>query len=410
MPGAPSPGRRPPGGARGVRSRPPRGPAGWALWRDPRFLRLAGQAAFLAAVLALAAYLHANLRANLARLGLSFGLGFLDQPASFGIGEAPIPFRPTDPYGRAFMVGVLNTLRVAAVGIPLATLLGAAAGVARLSRNALVRGLAGAYVELVRNTPLLAQLFFWYMAVFVSLPRPQEARALPGPVYLSNAAIALPRPRLAPGGTPWLLVALAGLAAAALVYRWRVRRRVEQGRETRPGLWAAAVALSGLALAALPPGPVLVVDVPARSGFGLQGGIRWTPEFAALVTGLVVYTGAFIAEVVRGGLLAVPRGQWEAARALGLSPWLVLRLVVFPQALRVIIPPLTSQYLNLVKNSSLAVAIGYPDLFNVASTIFNQTGRAVEVTMLVAGIYLAFSLFTSLLMNLYNRAVRFAER
>ncbi|HEY8393486.1 MAG TPA: ABC transporter permease subunit [Thermaerobacter sp.] len=372
-----------------------------------RVRRVLAQALFLAAVAAAGAFVYANVTRNLQQLGIPLGFEFLRYPASFAIGETSIAYQPSDPYLRAFLAGLVNTLRVAGVGIVLATILGVVAGLARLSTNALVRMVASVYVEVVRNTPLLLQLFFWYGAVFLRLPPPDQALRLPGPVFLSNRGLVLPAPRPGPGLGAWLVVVLVGLAVGILLYRRLERMRVEQGRDTRPGLaavvTAAAVAVAGWAI--LPAAP-LVWSEPEMARFNFQGGVMLSPGFASLLIGLVVYTGAFIAEVVRGGVLAVPRGQWEAARALGLPPLLVLRLVVLPQALRVIVPPLTSQYLNLLKNSSLAIAVAYPDVLNVSSTVVNQTGRTLEMLVLVGLTYLSFSLLTALLMNVYNRAVR----
>lgn len=390
-------------------NRRPAGPALAGLG-DVRVRRVLAQALFLAAVAALAAFVYANVRHNLRQLGIPLGFDFLRHPASFAIGESSIPYQPSDSYARAVLAGLVNTLRVAAAGIVLATTLGVAAGLARLSANALVRMVASAYVEVVRNTPLLLQLFFWYGAVFLNLPPPAETVRLPGPAFLSNRGLVLPAPRPGPGFGVWLAMVLAGVAVGILFYRRLERMRVEEGRETRPGLAAAgciaAAAAGGWVIASAPP---LVWSEPAVARFNFQGGALLSPEFAALLIGLVVYTGAFIAEVVRGGVLAVPRGQWEAARALGLPPLLVLRLVVFPQALRVIVPPLTSQYLNLIKNSSLAIAVAYPDVLNVSNTVVNHTGRTLEMLVLVGLTYLGFSLLTSLLMNLYNRLVRRGE-
>jgi general L-amino acid transport system permease protein len=301
------------------------------IWRDNRFWRIAGQliAVFLVAVVI--TILWGNLNRNLQRLGIQFGFDFLQQQASFDIGETPINYKPTDTYSRALWVGLINSLRVAVAGIVLTTIVGISAGIARLSDNWLVRNIAMVYVEVFRNTPLLLQLLFWYFAVFLSVPKTENKISILGFLSLSQNGLEL----------PWFTL---------------------------------------------------------------------SPEFSSLLLGLTFYTGAFIAEIVRGGIQSVPKGQWEAARSLGLKPSLAMRLVIFPQALRVIIPPLTSQYLNLTKNSSLALAIGYPDVYFVASTTFNQTGRAVEVMLLIMITYLTLSLTISLIMNLFNRTVQIQER
>ncbi|AHJ31412.1 ABC transporter permease subunit [Nodularia spumigena CS-584] len=297
------------------------------VWRDYRFWNIVAQliAVSLAAVVVI--ILWGNLNRNLQQLGIQLGFDFLQQQASFGIGETLINYQPTDTYSRALWVGLVNSLRVAVLGIFFTTIVGISAGIARLSDNWLVRKITTIYVEIFRNTPLLLQLLFWYFAVFLGFPRREDKISLWGFLGISQDGIEL----------PW---------------------------------------------------------------FSLS------PEFSALLLGLVFFTGAFIAEIVRGGIQSVPKGQWEAARSLGFPPLLIMRLVIFPQALRVIIPPLTSQYLNLTKNSSLAIAIGYPDIYFVASTTFNQTGRAVEVMLLLILTYLTLSLTISLTMNLFNRQVQ----
>lgn len=379
-------------------------------WRSERALQAIAQVLFVLAVALVAGALYSNLVHALQRKGLSTGFGFLSLEAGFHIGETPIPYDPGDSYGRAFLVGVLNTLRVTGIGIVLATFLGLIAGVARLSPNWLIRQLAAAYVELIRNTPLLVQLVFWYYAVIFKMPPIQESLRLGKVLLVSQRGVALPRPCPTSSFYPWLGVVLLGTLVALLVQRSRRRYQDRTGRTGYP--WAMAVgtwllfALGGWGLLGTP----VRWDRPQVVGPAYVGGTVLTPEFAALLVGLVVYTAAFIAEVVRGGILSVRKGQIEAARALGLREGQILRLIILPQALRVIIPPLTSQYLNLAKNSSLAIAVGFPDLFSIGKTIFNQTGQPVPAVALVMGSYLAMSLFTSLLMNIYNRRVRFLEK
>ncbi len=379
-------------------------------WRDVRLLRLGAQLLCVMGIVLVANWFYTNLRINLERTGMRLGFDFLGTTAGFGISEG-VPFEPTDSYGYAFWVGVVNTLRVIGIGIILATLLGLIAGIARLSSNWLVRQIAAVYIETIRNTPLVVQLFFWYTAIFLKLPRVEESIKLPGPIYLSQRGLALPQPYATESFPLWSYALIAGLVAGLLVY---IARRIYLARAQRPGFaapWAAGVfiliALGGWLV--LPRAPI-AWEIPTLGTFNFEGGWQLSPEFAALLAGLVVYTGAFIAEIVRGGILAVPKGQTEAARALGLRPLQVLRLVIIPQALRVIVPPLTSQYLNLAKNSSLAVAIGYPDLFNIANTIINQSGHAIEMVLLIMASYLTMSLLTSAFMNWYNRRVRLVER
>jgi len=379
-------------------------------WRDVRVLKILSQIVFTALVIAVAGLLYSNMKRGLESRGLWGGFGFLRLEAGFDIGEG-IAYDPSDSYARAFLVGVVNTLRVTAVGIALATIVGVMAGVARLSSNWLVNKLASVYIEGIRNTPLLVQLFVWYFAVIMKLPRIKQSKVLPGPIFISNRGVALPCPVPSDSFNLWRLYLLAALAAALALGIARARGQQRMGRPPFSGIWVGAAFVGIAALGwFLVPGSPLVLDKPSLQGLNYRGGLSLTPEFTALLVGLVVYTGAFIAEVVRAGILAVPRGQIEAARALGLTESQILRLVIFPQALRVIIPPLTSQYLNLAKNSSLAIAIGFPDLFNVAGTIFNQTGRSLQVIVIIMASYLTMSLFTSLLMNIYNRRVQFVER
>ena len=378
-----------------------RGQGAVAPWRDVRVLRVVAQVVVLLVVGLLVAFLMRNLLTAMDDRGLGFGFGFLDSTAGFEISETPVPYSATDTYGQAFLVGLLNTLFVSAVGIVLATVLGLVVGVARLSKNFLVNRVAAGYVEVMRNTPLLVQLFFLY-AFLLQLPGVADSVELPGGIFLNQRGLSVPAPILSPTFGVWLISVAVGILAA-----------VAAARLLSGGLrWAALLLLVGIPAAAwiaLGQAP-LTVDVPVLQRFNFTGGLTLSSGFTALLAGLVLYTAAFIGEVVRGGIQAVRRGQVEAARALGLSEGHILRLVVFPQALRVIVPPLTSQYLNLAKNSSLAIAIGYPDLFSVSQTMANQTGQPVSVIVMVMGTYLAISLVTSLLMNLYNRRVQVLER
>ncbi|MFZ5828377.1 MAG: amino acid ABC transporter permease [Bacillota bacterium] len=380
-------------------------------WRDVRFLRVASQALFLLAVVLLIYFFVNNMLFNLAKRGMNLGFDFLRVPASFALGESVIDFDPSHSYGRAFLAGLLNTLKVALIGIPLATIVGILIGIARLSTNWLVARLATVYVEVLRNTPLLVQCVFWYFAVFTKMPAVRNQIALPGPVYLNNRGLSMVWfDRTATFGL-WALLVLAGLVAGVALWRWWTRKMVETGRDGYPTLAAIAVVL-GVALAGwyLLPEPPATLNFPAVVNQNVRGGAKLSPELSAILFALVFYTASYIAEVVRAGVQAVSKGQVEAARALGLKPGKVMQLVVFPQALRVIIPPLTSQYLNLTKNSSLASVIGFPDLFYIAMAVQSQSGRVIESFLLIMAVYLTFSLTTSLLMNIYNRAVRLTER
>jgi general L-amino acid transport system permease protein len=381
-----------------------------AWWNNERYRALLFQALIIGAVAAILFYLGSNAVANLRRQGIVGGFGFIGHEAGFEISPTLIPYTPADSYGRALLVGLLNTLLVAAIGIVFASLLGLVVGLARLSRNWLVGRLALGYVELMRNTPLVLQLFVWWNLLKISAPGPREAwELLPG-VFVSNRGIALPVPAYAPAHG-WGLLALAlGLAASIALARWAGRRRARTGKgfpTIRVGL--ALTFLSPL-IVFLVSGAAIALDMPRLGAFNFSGGITVSPEFSALVVGLVVYTAAFIGEIVRSGIEAVSRGQSEAAQALGLRRGQVLRLVVLPQAVRVMIPPLTSEYLNLAKNSTLAVAIGFFDYFSVANTMLNQTGQAIEAMTMIAAVYLSLSLSLSLLMNLYNRRMALVER
>jgi len=384
-----------------------------AFWRDIRFLQVLGQVIFVLLLALAAGFLYANVSANLARQGLTVGYGFITNPASFDIGESYIPYELSDSYGRAILVGLVNTLVVSALGIVLTTMVGIIAGIARLSSNWLISRLAGAYVGVIRNTPLIIQLMFWYFGIILQLPAVRAAVALPGPVYLTQRGLYLPWYEAMPTFDSWKMY--VWLALASIVIIWIIFR-VLQNRSSLPiPLWwyLAYILVPVLILwigFILQPEPPLKASIPELTGLNFRGGLRWTPEFAALLFGLVVYTGAFIAEIVRAGIQAISRGQVEAARSLGLTTGQTLRLIILPQALRVIIPPLTSQYLNLAKNSSLAIAIGYPDLFSIAQTVINQTGAVLEVIVIMMLSYLSMSLFTSLLMNIYNNRVRLVER
>lgn len=380
-------------------------------WRDERVLRLLMQVVSAILVIGLLAWSLQNVLSAAAQRGISLSFGFLDESAGFPIGETSIAYDPSRSFAYAFLVGVLGTLKVSLAGILLATLLGTAAGLARLSSNWLVNRLALAYIELHRNIPLLVLLFLWYSGVFLKLPRVQQSLAWPGPVYLNQRGLYLAWPRLAPGGEAFALALLAGLLLALVVWVWLRRVRVNTGRPTYYGLASLGVLALSLSLGwLLSGGNPIRWDLPVLSGFNFKGGQHLSPEFTALLIGLVTYTAAFIAEVVRAGIQSVQRGQLDAARALGLNYFQVLSLVIFPQAMRVIIPPLISQYLNLVKNSSLAFFIGFPELFFIGKTTINQAGRAIQVFLLVMAVYLAISLLTSWGMNFYNRRIQIVER
>ncbi len=378
---------------------------------DPKTRGLIFQIALLVAVAGLFIEIALNTAANLKAQNIATGFGFLDKPAGFDISQTLIPYASTSTYGQVFWVGLTNTLLVAVLGIVLATILGFAIGLARLSPNWLVAKLATVYVETVRNVPLLLQLLAWYFTLLISLPSPQANFRLPLGIGVSDRGLYLPAPVWEPGLGIVLLAVLAGVGGAVAICVWARRKRLETGMQV-PVFWYA------LACVVIPPlimflvlGLPLSFQVPTLGRYNFEGGLVLLPELLALLLGLTLYTAAFIAEIVRSGIEAVPRGQKEAARALGLRPWQVQRLVVIPQAMRVVIPPLTNQYLNLTKNSSLAVAIGYPDLVSVfAGTVLNQTNQAVEVILITMGVYLGLSLLTALGMNWFNARMALVER
>ncbi len=388
----------------------PRRPGWLAVWQGASFRATAYQTIAVILVIAVLAFLVANVTDNLATRNIASGFGFLDREASFAIGESIIPYQPSDNYARAFLVGLLNTLKVAALGIVLATIIGTVVGIARLSHNWLIARLALIYVETLRNIPLLLQLFFWYALITELMPGPRQALNPLTGVFVSNRGIEVPVPAAHPVHT-WMLFGFAiGLALAWLWRRWAHARQARKGVASPVLLPALAVILGLPLLAWLAGGAPTNLDIPALKGFNFRGGFTLSPEFTALLLGLTLYTASFIAEIVRSGIEAVGRGQTEAAYALGLDRTQTLRLVILPQAMRVIIPPMTSQYLNLTKNSSLAVAIGYPDLVSIATTSINQTGQAIEGIALIMAVYLFISLAIALGMNIYNRAVALVER
>ena len=384
---------------------------GVPLWRDVVALQWFAQIASAVLVVGFLYFFIANLMEAAEARGLGLGFGFLDGAAGFPVSESVVPYDPARSFAYALWVGFLNTLKVSLVGIVLATVLGFFAALARLSSNWLVRNIAGAYVNIIRNVPLLVQLFIWYFAVFQQLPPVNAAIIFPGPVFLSQRGLYMPGLVPTSSLASWSIAALGAVIIAILVHRLLLNYQLLHGRGTYPFAAGTAGFVMTLFMARLVLGaPPLQVSIPQLGQFNFQGGTRLTPEFAALLCGLVVYTGAFITEVIRGGILSVPKGQIEAARAIGLSGSQTLRLVTLPLALRVIIPPLISQYLNLTKNSSLAIAIGFVDLFFVGRTIINQAGQAIPVFLLVMATYLAMSLVTSLILNVFNKSVQLVER
>lgn len=344
-----------------------------------------------------------NARSNLQTQRIASGFGFLVNTAGFGVSQALIPYTEADTYTRVFFVGLANTLLVSIIGIFFATIIGFVVGLGRLSPNWLLSRIAGGYVELVRNLPLLFQILFWYLAVLGTLPNPRQSISLFGSFFLSNRGFVIPKPVGAAGFDAFAIAIVVAIAGALLLRHVARRLLFETGRLIR--IWPYVIGLLiGLpVIAVLIFGKPVIFEIPELKGFNFSGGSRVIPEFVALVLALSTYTAAFIAEIVRAGVQSVHKGQMEAGASLGLSRGNTLRLIVVPQALRVILPPLTNQYLNLTKNSSLAVAIGYPDLFSVfAGTTLSQTGQAIEVIAITMGVYLLISLITSAIMSLYG--------
>jgi general L-amino acid transport system permease protein len=361
------------------------------------------QILFVAALVWIAYEIVANARANLEAQRITSGFGFLNNTAGFDVSQSLIPYSGSDTYTRVFLVGLLNTLLVSVIGIFFATIIGFLVALGRLSPNWLLSRISGGYVELIRNLPLLFQILFWYLAVLSALPNPRQSISLFGSFFLSNRGFVVPKPIAHAGLEPFALAILVAIVASLLLQRYARRQLFEKGRLVK--IWPYVVGLLiGLPLlAVLLFGAPVTFEIPELKGFNFSGGSRIIPEFVALTIALSTYTAAFIAEIVRAGILSVHKGQMEAGSSLGLQRGSVLRLIVVPQAMRVILPPLTNQYLNLTKNSSLAVAIGYPDLFSVfAGTTLSQTGQAIEIIAITMGVYLLISLVTSAVMSFYG--------
>jgi general L-amino acid transport system permease protein len=361
------------------------------------------QIAFVIALVWIGYEIIANARANLEAQRITSGFGFLNNTAGFDVSQSLIPYTGSDTYTRVFLVGLLNTLLVSIIGIVFATLIGFAVGLGRLSPNWLLSRIASAYVELVRNLPLLFQILFWYLAVLAALPGPRQSISLFNSFFLSNRGLVIPRAIPEAGWMPFLIAVLIAVVAAFTLHHYARRQLFEKGRAIRTSPYVLGLLIGLPLLSALIFGAPLSFELPQLKGFNFAGGTRVIPEIVALTVALSTYTAAFIAEVVRAGIQSVHKGQMEAGASLGLSRGATLRLIVVPQALRVILPPLTNQYLNLTKNSSLAVAIGYPDLVSVfAGTTLSQTGQAIEIIAITMGVYLLLSLATSGIMSFYG--------
>ncbi len=388
--------------------KPPPTKKNWS-WRSQAFRGLIYQVIAVGLIVAVVWFLAHNTLYNMKIRGIQSGFDFLTGPAGFDIGEGLYTFDSAQPYWQAFLAGLSNTLRVAVMGIILTTVLGTLLGVGRFSRNALVRGLCYAYVECFRNIPILLQLLMWYLLFTEVLPAAADAWVL-GPFFLSKGGMSFPIPVWATGHL-WAAIGLVAGAILAVLYRKWAFRQFEATGHIRSMFWVPlAITLAVSLLGWVAGGAPTAFDYPHKGEFAIENGGALTPEFLSVLVGLTVFTAAFVAEVVRSGIQSVAQGQGEAAAALGLDPGQTMRLVKLPQALRVIIPPMTNQYLNLTKNSSLAVAIGYPDVVSIANTALNQSGRAVECIAIVMLVYLTTSLSTAVLMNWYNSRAAIMER
>lgn len=382
-----------------------------SFWNDPQKRSTAFQVLLVIGIGLLLWFIFSNTLHNLDKRGIKTGFDFLSRPAGFGISQTLIPYTEASTFGRTFFVGLFNTLLVAGLGIIFATMLGFTVGIARLSNNWLISRIALVFIETIRNIPPLLQILFWYRAILPLLPGPKESISLAELFYVHKRGITLPAPLTEPGFMWTFLAFIGAIVLAFLIGRWAKYRREATGQQF-PILWISLALIIFLPLLVfLMTGSPLSWDIPALSGFNFKGGLTVIPELTALLLALSIYTAAFIAEIVRSGIQSVNKGQTEAASALGLRPNRTLQLVIIPQAMRVIIPQLTSQYLNLTKNTSLGVAIGYPDLVNVfAGTTLNQTGQAVEIIFMTMLVYLVISLVISIFMNWYNKRMALVER
>ncbi|MGI8353146.1 amino acid ABC transporter permease [Niallia circulans] len=380
------------------------------LWRNRKVVPIISQIIFVLIVGIVIAFMVRNVISGLEQIGLVLGLDYLNLKASFPIAESIISYTPDDPYTRALLVGLLNTLKVSIFGIILATIIGVIVGVARLSNNWLVRKVATVYVEVFRNTPLLVQIFIWNFAVFLPMPKIQDAISV-GPFYFSNRGASIPWFTLQDNTLIWLVILIFLIAGSIILFKKLTKVSIESGKSTYPFISSVGLIVIGTIIIyiILGNGP-LGFSVPVFNGNSFEGGTSLSIGFMSVLVALTIYTSTYISEIVRAGIMGVPKGQIEAAKALGFKSHTALRLIIFPQAIRIIIPPLTSQYLNLIKNSSLAMAVAYQDIVGIGNTIINQTGHTLETLLIVISVYLLFSLTTSLLMNIFNKKFQLVER
>ncbi|WP_214482068.1 ABC transporter permease subunit [Bacillus sp. SM2101] len=379
-------------------------------WRDKRIIPILLQLIFVFIVALFGAYFIINAINGLEKIGIAFGFSFLGQRAGFGITDSLIEYSSSDTYGRALFVGILNTLKVALFGIIFATIIGIIAGISRLSSNWLVSKLSSIYIEIFRNTPLLVQLFIWYYAVLLQLPLIDDVKTSSSFIF-TNRGVAIPWFQQNSGSLVWTILLLIGIILSIIMWRVQLKRQIDLGKRTYPFIWGTGAIILAIVVSLIVTQQApFDISNPSIEGRGFTGGSLLRPEFLALLLALSVYTSTYIAEIVRAGILGVKQGQKEAANALGLKPSTTMRLVVFPQAIRIIIPPVTSQYLNLIKNSSLGVAIAYQEIVSVGKTTLGQNSRAIEVVLIWIAVYLLINLITALIMNIFNKKAQIVER
>lgn len=380
------------------------------LWRNKKIIPIIIQIIFVIIVGTLLWILVHNTLIGLNRMGIQFGFDFLSSRAGFNINEALIEYSTNDPYMRAIYVGILSTLRVSFFGVILSTIVGVLVGIAKMSNNWLLSKVASIYIDIFRNTPLLLQIFILNFAVFLPLPVIQEAIGV-GPFYLSNRGAVIPWFNLHENTWIWAILIVVYAIISIFIFKWLLKKEVEEGKDTHPFLLTVGVFILLIAVTyfVFGQGPVQLT-IPEHAGGNITGGISLTTPFLSVLLALTIFTSTYIAEIVRGGIQAVPKGQTEATKALGFKSSTAMRLVIFPQAVRIIIPPMTSQYLNLIKNSSLAMAVGFQEIVGVGNTVMNQSGRTLEVILIMIGVYLVFSLLTSLFMNYFNKKFQLVER
>lgn len=381
------------------------------IWKSKKFLSIILQVVFVLVITAVGVFFINNAVRGMNEIGIRIGFDFLNSTASFAITDKIIDYTPSDSYGRALLAGLLNTIRVGTIGIVISAILGTIIGIGRLSDNWLMRVLTKGYVEIIRNTPLLIQIFFIYFSVFLTLPRIEQNYNFMNLFYFSNRGVAIPWFVADSSSYIWLTLTIVGVISAVLLWKIKLKKQIESGRSTYPFIWSAASFMLLITAAYIITGKAPAgLSIPRIEGVLFKGGYVLNIEFASILLGLIIYHSAFIAEIVRAGIMAVPKGQIEAAKALGLKKGTIMRLITLPQASRIIIPSATSQFLNLFKNSTLAIAVGYTDLFSIGNTIINQTGRAIEIMVLIASVYLVISLIISFFMNWFNKHYQLVER